>query len=361
MIDSLSYVVLILFSISLSQIFMAGSLAVRLAIICLTGTLLIYAVAPQALLFALACIAVSSGVYWLGIRLESTRLKARLPYAVLLLLFLPDFFSLFEDKPVVYLGAAFFIIRIVMTLSEALKKNIDAGDYFPAIITATFFVGALPSGPVYSGFDVWREMKERNPVNFKEGAYRLFEGFVCLFAVAGFINLALLEIENQVYTGSYPIVAILYSVAYVISKLLLAFGFLFSTFYGYSRMAEGSALLMGFSVPRNFDNPHLASDLSDFWKRWHRSMAKFVMQYIYLPLLVSYKNAKLALILAFLFMGIWHKLSPEFMVWGLGHGVGLAYLMPWMRERNFSSRFIRAFSLTYVLLLSSVAHEVWRL
>lgn len=334
-------------------------MAVGLSLIFLSGATLIYAVAPQAFLFALVCIVVSSMVYWAGIRLDSTKLKTRLPYTLLLLLFIPDIFSLFQDDPIVYLGAAFFIIRIMVTLTEALKKNAKPSNYFPAIITATFFVGALPSGPVYNGFDVWREMKERNPINYSEGAYRLFEGFVCLFALAGFINLALLEFGQQDYSGNYPLVAVSHSLVYVIAKSLLSFGFLFTTFYGYSRMAEGTAILMGFSVPKNFDNPHMATDLSDFWKRWHRSMAQFVMQFIYLPLLVSYKNAKLALIIAFLFMGIWHKFSVEFMIWGLGHGVGLAYLLPWLRAHFPSGLFIRIASLSYVVLLSSIAHEVW--
>lgn len=359
MIDSLSYLLLILFSISLSQIFMASHVIFRLALLSLPGVVLIYAVAPGALLFALACIAISLLIYFVGSHTTSPKLKARLPYTVLFLLFLPDIFNATQDNPIVYLGAAFFIIRLMITLSEALKKDIYAGDYFPAIITATFFVGALPSGPVYSGLDVWREMGERNPVNYKEGAFRLFEGFVCLFAIAGFVNMALLELETYVYSGGSLLVAVLSGIAYVIVKSLLAFGFLFSTFYGYSRMAEGSALLMGFSVPQNFDNPHLATDLGNFWKRWHRSMAKFVMQYIYLPLLVSYNNAKLALIFAFLFMGVWHKLSLEFMIWGLGHGAGLAYLMPWLQRRFPSPWVIRVVSLCYVVFLSSIAHEVW--
>ena len=118
-------------------------------------------------------------------------------------------------------------------------------------------------------------------------------------------------------------------------------------------------MLMGFTVPQNFDRPWLATDLANFWKRWHISMANFVMQYIYLPLLVSYNNARLALVCAFLFMGIWHKLSAEFMLWGLGHGVGLSYLLPWLQNRSVSPRVIRWLSLGYVVFLSSIAHEVW--
>jgi D-alanyl-lipoteichoic acid acyltransferase DltB (MBOAT superfamily) len=124
-------------------------------------------------------------------------------------------------------------------------------------------------------------------------------------------------------------------------------------------MAEGSALLLGFEVPRNFNKPHLARDLGDFWKRWHRSMADFVMQYIYLPLLVTTARAKLALIAAFVFMGLWHNFSPAFLIWGLGHGVGLAFLLPWAQRSGVRPVMLRIASLTYVIVLSGIAHGVW--
>jgi D-alanyl-lipoteichoic acid acyltransferase DltB (MBOAT superfamily) len=359
MIDSLSFLMLILVSISLYQIFTNSHNLVRLFWIVLPGSILIYAVHPTALLYAVGCFAFLLIMFITGRSLSSSRAKVRLPYFVLLLLFLPDVFNFAQKHPVLYLGAAFFIVRNMMTLSEALKKGIAFSEYFPAALVATFFIGALPSGPVYSGLDIWNQMKQRKPIDYSEGAYRLFEGFVCLFALAGFINMALNHITSYAFYGSNMLIIIFSGIIYVAIKSLLAFGFLFSTFYGYSRMAEGTALLMGFNIPQNFDNPHLATDLGNFWKRWHRSMANFVMQYIYLPLLVTHKNAKYALIAAFLAMGIWHKFSVGFLLWGLGHGVGLAYIMPWLNKRFSSPTFIRVVSLAYVVFLSSIAHEVW--
>ncbi len=108
--------------------------------------------------------------------------------------------------------------------------------------------------------------------DYREGCYRLFEGFVYLFAVAGFAGLAIGAIEYAEFgiisSGGLAIILLLTLVA----KPVAGFAFLFTTFYGYSRMAEGSALLLGFEVPQNFNKPHLARDLGDFWKRWHRSV-----------------------------------------------------------------------------------------
>jgi D-alanyl-lipoteichoic acid acyltransferase DltB (MBOAT superfamily) len=194
---------------------------------------------------------------------------------------------------------------------------------------------------------------------YGEGCYRLFEGFVYLFAVAGFIGVAIpiLAVTAAQMAGDGGLAGPLFLKLF--AEPLAGFALLFATFYGYSRMAEGSALLFGFEVPQNFNRPHLARDLGDFWKRWHRSMADFVMQYIYLPLLVLTSRTKLALIAAFGFMGLWHNFSLGFLIWGLGHGIGLGFLLPWAQQRNVSTTLLRIASLAYVVALSAIAHGVW--
>jgi D-alanyl-lipoteichoic acid acyltransferase DltB (MBOAT superfamily) len=180
-----------------------------------------------------------------------------------------------------------------------------------------------------------------------------------MFAIAGFIRTAIrvidiLEVQSPGPGGLTGTLLLQF-----VAAPLAGFGFLFATYYGYSRVAEGSALLFGFVGPQNFNKPHLARDLGDFWKRWHRSMADFVMQHIYLPLLVTTSRTKLALISAFVFMGLWHDFSIGFLVWGVGHGIGLAFVLPWAQRRNVNATVIRIASLVFVILLSSIAHRLW--
>ena len=204
-----------------------------------------------------------------------------------------------------------------------------------------------------------RELRKRATPQYGEGLYRIFEGFVFLFAISGFMSMGVEHIrtlENLFWSQGNSLT---YGGLHFMLLPLVSFGFLFGTFYGYSRMAEGAALVLGFSVPQNFNKPHLARDLGDYWKRWHRSMADFVMQYIYLPIIVTSANAKIALISAFVFMGVWHDLSPNFLIWGLGHGVGLAYGLPWAKKAGVSALAIRVLSLAYVVFLSAIAHGVW--
>ena len=358
MIDPISFLIVILLAVGLSHVVSPNDCRNRLFWIVAPGILLLFITHPLALAFAFACFALSIGVFLVGRALDRPRLKTRIPYAILLLLFVPDMMRLASEAPILWLGSAFFIIRQMMTVAQGIKHAVALNRFIPALLLSTFFFAVLPSGPVFNGLRSWELLKQNSAPAYREGCYRLFEGLVYLFAVAGIIGVTIkiLEIAEAQSLGTAGFAGILLR---FVAEPIAAFGFLFATFYGYSRMAEGSALLFGFEVPQNFNKPHRARDLGDFWKRWHRSMADFVMQYIYLPLLVTTTRAKLALIAAFVFMGLWHNFSLGFLVWGIGHGVGLAFLLPWAQRRNIKSAVLRLASLTYVIMLSGIAHGVW--
>lgn len=361
MIDPVSFLVLILLVCLLATGIpgLRDHPAFRMLCATAPGLLLIFIVSREALAFAFLAIAANLLVYALCRIIGNPRVNARFPYLILLLLFIPDVLNTLGSTPVLYLGSAFFIIRQMMTTTQAIKKSVGPGDYLAGLWIASFYFAAIPSGPVFNGLDALRTLRERRPPEYGEGLYRVFEGFVFLFAVGGFMALSVEEVRMLAHAvvgdGNLPVFGLLF----IVVLPLVSFGFLFATFYGYSRMAEGAALLLGFTVPQNFNKPHLARDLGDFWKRWHRSMADFVMQYIYLPIMVSTGNAKIALIAAFVFMGLWHDLSLNFLIWGVGHGIGLGYLLPKAKKSGMSALAIRILSLAYVLFLSAIAHRVW--
>ena len=102
---------------------------------------------------------------------------------------------------------------------------------------------------------------------------------------------------------------------------------LYCDFSGYTDMALGIALLFGYVLPPNFASPYSATNLGDFWKRWHMSFSQWLRDYIYLPLGGSWKSplrVSLNLFLTFLFCGLWHGASWGYILWGGIHGIGLA-------------------------------------
>jgi alginate O-acetyltransferase complex protein AlgI len=122
-------------------------------------------------------------------------------------------------------------------------------------------------------------------------------------------------------------------------------------FAGYSNMAIGLGLILGFTLPRNFRMPYTSRSITEFWRRWHISLSQWLRDYLYIPLggnrggeFATYRN----LITVFLLCGLWHGASWNFVLWGVWHGsflvverIGLGRLL---------SRLPGALSWTYAML-----------
>lgn len=102
---------------------------------------------------------------------------------------------------------------------------------------------------------------------------------------------------------------------------------IYCDFSGYSDMAIGIALIMGFKLAKNFDFPYKAQNLTDFWRRWHISLSTWLRDYIYIPLGGNRKGTARTYLNNFATMligGLWHGAAWKFVFWGAMHGAGLA-------------------------------------
>jgi alginate O-acetyltransferase complex protein AlgI len=117
----------------------------------------------------------------------------------------------------------------------------------------------------------------------------------------------------------------------------LAFsGQIFCDFAGYSTVAIGSALCLGFNIPNNFHFPYAATGFSDFWRRWHISLSTWLRDYLYIPLGGNRKGEArtyVNLMTTMLLGGLWHGANWTFVIWGGLHGAYLA-AERWMKERS---------------------------
>jgi alginate O-acetyltransferase complex protein AlgI len=127
-------------------------------------------------------------------------------------------------------------------------------------------------------------------------------------------------------------------------------------FSGYTDIAIGSALLLGFRFPVNFRRPYLATSITDFWRRWHISLSSWLRDYVYIPLggnrrgrIRTYLNLFLAMLLG----GLWHGANWTFLVWGAYHGVLLmlerALGMVQARDRKWSPVDVVRCAVTFLL------------
>ena len=114
---------------------------------------------------------------------------------------------------------------------------------------------------------------------------------------------------------------------------------IYCDFSGYSDIAIGIALLLGFRFPDNFRSPYLARSLQEFWRRWHMTLSRWLRDYLYISLggskrgtWLTYRNLMLTMLLG----GLWHGASWMFVLWGAMHGLWLAV------ERWFVTRRARS-------------------
>jgi D-alanyl-lipoteichoic acid acyltransferase DltB (MBOAT superfamily) len=94
-------------------------------------------------------------------------------------------------------------------------------------------------------------------------------------------------------------------------------------------MARGSARLFGIELTQNFDSPYMATSVPEFWRHWHITFSRWILDYIFKPLQMLWRNlgkfgTAFALVIAFLISGLWHGAKAGFIVWGALHGIYLA-------------------------------------
>jgi len=116
----------------------------------------------------------------------------------------------------------------------------------------------------------------------------------------------------------------------------LAFSFqLFLDFSAYSEMAIGLGLMLGVRFPDNFDMPYRASDLANFWRRWHMTLSQLIRDYLYIPLGGSrhgWGTYVKATLVSMGLCGLWHGAGWTYVAWGLMHGVGLVVCRAWQQK-----------------------------
>jgi alginate O-acetyltransferase complex protein AlgI len=99
---------------------------------------------------------------------------------------------------------------------------------------------------------------------------------------------------------------------------------LYWDFSGYTDLARGLAQLLGFSIPENFNHPYIATDISDFWRRWHITLSNWLRDYLFVPLGgLHIRKRWSAVVLTMVLAGLWHGAGWTYVIWGTFHGVML--------------------------------------
>ena len=251
-------------------------------------------------------------------------------------------------------GISFYTFQSISYVVDVYKERIRPTRLWIDYLFFLSFFPALVAGPIVRA-DYFLPQLEKNeratPDMVWGGLWLIVIGIVKKALIADYIAQYndLIFNDPQLYTGVQTLMGVL---GYTMQ--------IYCDFSGYSDMAIGLALIMGFRLGINFNAPYQSRNLTEFWRRWHISLSSWLRDYLYIPLGGNRKGTFRTYLNNFLTMligGLWHGAAWKFVVWGAMHGVGLAIhkaSLPVLKKipDNFVTIFISwALTFVYVSLL----------
>ncbi len=211
----------------------------------------------------------------------------------------------------------------------------------------------LIAGPIVRFNEVADQLNDRR---WNETADNRITGFF-RFAV-GMAKKVLIANPLGAYADSVFAAEVVHLDAATLWIGILAYAFqIYYDFAGYSDMAIGLGRMIGFDFPENFNNPYISRSISEFWRRWHMTLGRWMRDYLYIPLggsKVSAGRMYVNLWLVFLISGLWHGAAWNFVIWGAFHGFFL------ILDRLFLLRFYeRIGSLPSMLITFAITLIGW--
>jgi D-alanyl-lipoteichoic acid acyltransferase DltB (MBOAT superfamily) len=238
--------------------------------------------------------------------------------------------GLFRLPEIVYpVGLSFFTFQ---GLSLAIDKYRDPGLPVPSFLESFIFVSFFPtvlSGPIQRIENFLPQLKKaRTEANdYSLAVTLIITGLFKKVALSSYLSE---HVVRGVFDmpGQYSFLGVLGAVYGYSAQIYLDFS-------GYSDMAQGVGLLIGFNVGANFNSPYLSTNVRDFWRRWHISLSSWLRDYLYFSLGGSRKGSTtLNLIITQTLGGLWHGAHLRYIIWGLAHGILLAGTHIWMAARR---------------------------
>jgi alginate O-acetyltransferase complex protein AlgI len=207
------------------------------------------------------------------------------------------------------IGISFFTFQIIAYIVYVYKEKHQPAKSLIDFMMYVCLFPQLIAGPIVRYYDIEKEVKKREctiPM-FSEGIKRFIIGLSKKVLIANVLG----EIIKELITET------------VLSNWLKPILFTLQIYYdfsGYSDMAIGLGLMLGFHFLENFNYPLIAKSITDFWRRWHISLSSWFRDYIYIPLggnRVSKPKWIRNIIIVWLLTGFWHGASWNFILWGL--------------------------------------------
>ncbi|MBQ4244861.1 MAG: MBOAT family protein [Clostridia bacterium] len=215
-------------------------------------------------------------------------------------------------------GISFYTFQALGYAIDVYRGDIEPQRHFGKYALFVSFFPQLVAGPIERSKNLLPQFDEVHSFNYNNavnGLKLMLWGYYKKIVIADTVCVAVNTVFNniKVFDG----------LAIIIATLLFSIQ-IFCDFSGYSDIARGCALVMGFKLMKNFDHPYFSHSLREFWSRWHISLSTWFKDYLYIPLGGNRKGKLrryINLLITFLVSGLWHGANITFVVWGAIHGV----------------------------------------
>ena len=232
------------------------------------------------------------------------------------------FGSSFEvDDIILPVGISFFTFQTISYTMDVYRRQLAP---VQNIVDFAFYVSFFPqlvAGPIVRAREFVPQLYRQFSLTEKQAWHATFLIISGLLKKMVFSDYIAVNLVDRVFESPY-----LYSGFEILGAI---YGYtlqIYCDFSGYTDVAIGLALLLGFRLPLNFNSPYKALSISEFWHRWHISLSSWLRDYLYIPLGGNRKGkfrTHLNLMITMTLGGLWHGASWRFVLWGIWHGLGL--------------------------------------
>ena len=236
--------------------------------------------------------------------------------------------SHFDSSTIILpVGISFYTFQTISYTVDIYRRKLEP---LKNILDFAFYVSFFPqlvAGPIVRAAEFVPQIYRKFALSWAEFSHAYFlilNGLIKKMLISDYISINFVDrvFDNPLSYSGFENLTATYGYALQI----------YCDFSGYTDIAIGVALLLGFRLPINFNSPYKAVNITDFWHRWHISLSSWLRDYLYIPLggnrkgkIRSYINLMITMLLG----GLWHGANIRFMIWGGIHGVSLAIHKVW--------------------------------
>ena len=216
-------------------------------------------------------------------------------------------------------GISFFTFMAISYVVDVFRGRLEPASFMDLSVYLSFFPH-LVAGPIVRGGELLPQIRRyRDPrkIDVSRAAWLIAAGLFKKVVISSYVATSIVDpvFNSPRQHSALEILVAVYGYAVQI----------YADFSGYTDIAIGCALLLGFRFPNNFDAPYTARSLQDFWRRWHMTLSRWLRDYLYIPLggntgsrWSTARNIMITMVLG----GLWHGAAWTFVCWGVLHGAG---------------------------------------